>query len=140
MGLLSDSGGISFDQSSILRKQCLCKLCRRKRVMSRTLVGVQDQIPQLLLRALGQRIRELRTEQGYSQEGFADKCGVHRTFMGTIERGESNLSFQNIAKVAATLGVSLSKLFIDLETRAETLTTKSAISLTTRKEKRTLRA
>jgi transcriptional regulator with XRE-family HTH domain len=57
----------------------------------------------------------LRTEQGYSQEGFADKCGVHRTFMGTIERGESNLSFSNIAKVAATLGITLSDLFRDLE-------------------------
>jgi transcriptional regulator with XRE-family HTH domain len=75
----------------------------------------------LLLRALGQRIRELRTEQGFSQEGFADKCGVHRTFMGTIERGESNLSFQNIAKVATTLGVPLSTLFRDLEGRAQML-------------------
>ena len=75
----------------------------------------------LLLRALGQRIRELRTEQGYSQEGFADKCGVHRTFMGTVERGESNLSFQNIAKVATTLGVPLSELFAGLESKAQNL-------------------
>jgi len=74
-----------------------------------------------LLKALGQRIRELRTEQGFSQEGFADKCGVHRTFMGTIERGESNLSFQNIAKVAMTLGVPLSTLFRDLEGKAKIL-------------------
>jgi transcriptional regulator with XRE-family HTH domain len=74
-----------------------------------------------MLKALGQRIRELRTEQGYSQEAFADKCGVHRTFMGTVERGESNLSFQNIAKVATTLGVSLTTLFQDLEGRARSL-------------------
>jgi transcriptional regulator with XRE-family HTH domain len=74
---------------------------------------------------LGQRIRELRTEQGYSQEAFADKCGVHRTFMGTVERGESNLSFQNIAKVARTLGVSLSTLFLDLEGRAQILARQS---------------
>lgn len=67
------------------------------------------------LKALGRRIRELRAEQGYSQEGFADKCGVHRTFMGTVERGESNLSFQNTMKVAATLGITLSELFSDLE-------------------------
>lgn len=39
--------------------------------------------------------------------------------MGTIERGESNLSFQNIAKVATTLGVSLSVLFADLENAAQ---------------------
>ncbi len=42
--------------------------------------------------------------------------------MGTIERGESNLSFQNIVKVAQTLGVSLGGLFADLEGAAEKLT------------------
>jgi transcriptional regulator with XRE-family HTH domain len=71
-----------------------------------------------LLSALGQRIRELRLEKGYSQESFADECGVHRTVMGTVERGESNLSFQNIVRVADTLDVSLSVLFADLESRA----------------------
>jgi len=78
-----------------------------------------------VLRALGQRIRELRMEHGYSQEAFADKCGVHRTFMGTVERGESNLSFQNILKVATTLGITLSALFLDIEGIARTLTAKS---------------
>ena len=80
---------------------------------------MEERLPNLLLKPLGQRIRELRTEQGYSQEAFADKCGVHRTFMGTIERGESNLSFQNIHKVANTLGVTLSNLFLDLERKAQ---------------------
>jgi transcriptional regulator with XRE-family HTH domain len=80
---------------------------------------MEEGLPNLLLKALGRRIRELRTEQGYSQEAFADKCGVHRTFMGTIERGESNLSFQNIHKVAATLGVTLSDLFLNLERKAQ---------------------
>ena len=79
---------------------------------------MEDPFPKLILKALGQRIRELRTEQGYSQEGFADKCGVHRTFMGTIERGESILSFQNILKVATTLGLPLSALFQDIEEKA----------------------
>jgi transcriptional regulator with XRE-family HTH domain len=82
---------------------------------------VSEGYSNLLLRALGQRIRELRTEQGYSQEGFADKCGVHRTFMGTVERGESNLSFQNILKVATALGVTLSSLFMDIEAKAKVL-------------------
>lgn len=102
-------------------KECLCKQCRRKRGGSLKLVDVEERLPGLLLRALGQRIRQLRTEQGYSQEGFADTCGVHRTFMGTIERGESNLSFLNIAKVAATLDVSLSKLFSEIESDAKGL-------------------
>jgi transcriptional regulator with XRE-family HTH domain len=72
-----------------------------------------------LLKALGQRVRELRAKAGYSQEAFADVCGVHRTFMGTIERGESNLSFQNLVKVAGALGVTLSQLLSGVEKKAE---------------------
>jgi transcriptional regulator with XRE-family HTH domain len=82
-----------------------------------------DDALQALLQAFGRRVRELRQAKGYSQEAFADKCGVHRTFMGTIERGESNLSFQNIVKVAETLGVTLSALFADLESTVRTLGT-----------------
>src|ERR1700683_2384440 len=92
--------------------------------------------PNLLLKALGQRIRELRAEQGYSQEAFADKCGVHRTFMGTIERGESNLSFQNIAKVATTLGISLSALFLGLESKAQSSSPRSEGATSIRPKKR----
>ena len=80
---------------------------------------MEERLPNQLLKALGQRIRELRTDRGYSQEAFADKCGVHQTFMGTIERGESNLSFKNILKVTTTLGISLSTLFQKLEDKAE---------------------
>jgi transcriptional regulator with XRE-family HTH domain len=98
---------------------------------------VDEGLSKLLLRALGQRIRELRTEQGHSQEGFADKCGVHRTFMGTIERGESNLSFQNIAKVATTLGVPLSTLFRDLEDRAQNLAARLAGTAVGKPKRRT---
>jgi len=97
---------------------------------------VKDDLPAQLLRALGQRIRELRTEHGYSQEAFADKCGVHRTFMGTVERGESNLSFQNIAKVATTLGVPLSTLFRDLEGKAEILAAPPARTTALKPKKR----
>ena len=114
------------DGASTLFKTCLCKHCIRKHGGFLKLIEVEETLPSLLLRALGQRIRELRTQRGYSQEGFADKCGVHRTFMGTIERGESNLSFQNIVKVATTLGVSLSKLFSELESAAQSLAARSS--------------
>jgi len=77
------------------------------------LLKVQD-----ILKALGQRIRELRLKQGYSQEGFADHCSVHRTLMGTIERGESNLSFSNRVKVSSGLGIAPSKLLSGLEKKA----------------------
>jgi transcriptional regulator with XRE-family HTH domain len=81
-------------------------------------VYVNERDSKLILQALGQRIRELRAKSGYSQEAFADKCGVHRTFMGTIERGESNLSFTNIVKVSTALNITLSTLFSDIEGKA----------------------
>ena len=74
---------------------------------------------QEIVKALGQRIRELRLKEGYSQESFADHCGVHRTFMGTIERGESNLSFSNLVKISHGLGITLSQLLSGLEKRAQ---------------------
>lgn len=69
-----------------------------------------DALSKRVLKVLGLRIRDLRRAQSLSQEDLADKCGVHRTFMGTVERGESNLSFSNILKIASTLGISLSAL------------------------------
>ena len=74
-----------------------------------------------LQKAVGQRVRKLRLQAGYSQEAFADHCGVHRTFMGTIERGETNLSLQNLARIAAGLGITLSKLFSGIERQSATL-------------------
>jgi transcriptional regulator with XRE-family HTH domain len=71
-----------------------------------------------LQKALGNRVRQLRLKRGYSQEQFADQCGVHRTFMGTIERGETNLSFQNLAKVASSLNLTLSTLLSGIERQA----------------------
>jgi transcriptional regulator with XRE-family HTH domain len=59
----------------------------------------------------GARVRQLRNDQGWSQESFADKAGLHRTYVGAIERGEQNISLVNIEKIAATLGVSLAELF-----------------------------
>ena len=59
----------------------------------------------------GVRVRQLRATRGWSQEAFADRCGLHRTYVGSIERGEQNISLVNIEKVAATLGVSLAELF-----------------------------
>jgi transcriptional regulator with XRE-family HTH domain len=59
----------------------------------------------------GARVRQLRGERGWSQEQFADLCGLHRTYIGSIERGEQNISLVNIERLAATLGVSLAELF-----------------------------
>jgi transcriptional regulator with XRE-family HTH domain len=72
-----------------------------------------------ITKALGLRIRDLRKAAGYSQEAFADACGVHRTFMGTMERGGSNVSLMNIVKVAVTLDITLAQLFEGVEAAAK---------------------
>jgi transcriptional regulator with XRE-family HTH domain len=59
----------------------------------------------------GKRIRELRKERGWSQEGFADQAGLDRSYIGGVERGERNVSLENICLLAATLGVPPAELF-----------------------------
>ncbi len=59
----------------------------------------------------GARVRQRRNERGWSQEEVADLCGLHRTYIGAIERVEQNLSLVNIERVATTLAVSLAPLF-----------------------------
>ncbi|MCA8990740.1 MAG: helix-turn-helix transcriptional regulator [Planctomycetaceae bacterium] len=63
-----------------------------------------------ILVRFGRRVRELRTEQGYSQEGFAHACELDRTYIGGIERGERNLALRNIERIAETLGITVSEL------------------------------
>jgi transcriptional regulator with XRE-family HTH domain len=63
------------------------------------------------LAALGIRITALQTDRGWSQEGFADRCGLDRTYIGGIERGERNLAVLNLLRIARTLGVSVGSLF-----------------------------
>ena len=52
---------------------------------------------------------------GASQEGLADLTNLHRTYIGDVERGERNISLNNMSKVAKALGVSLSKLIGETE-------------------------
>lgn len=63
-----------------------------------------------ILERFGQRVRDLRKEQGYSQEGFAAACELDRTYIGGIERGERNVALRNIETIAQTLGITLSEL------------------------------
>lgn len=53
---------------------------------------------------LGVAIRKARTELRISQEGLAFECGLHRTYVGAVERGERNISLDNIVKIAKALG------------------------------------
>jgi transcriptional regulator with XRE-family HTH domain len=58
-----------------------------------------------LQRTVGQNLRRIRRERGLSQEKFADTLGVHRTYMGGLERGERNLTLKSLERIAAVLGI-----------------------------------
>lgn len=66
-----------------------------------------------LRRTLARNLRRLRAERGFSQEALADLAGLHRTYIGSIERSERNISIDNIAKLATAFGVTASKLLED---------------------------
>ncbi|WP_309383987.1 helix-turn-helix domain-containing protein [Cerasicoccus frondis] len=65
------------------------------------------------LRVLGDRIRQERKSQ-WTQEEFAAKSGIDRSYYGTIERGQQNISFLTLCKICAHLGCDVAKLTHDL--------------------------
>ncbi len=64
-----------------------------------------------VLERFGQRIRELRKQKDMTQEQLADKANLHNTYIGTVERGEKNISMINVERVVKALGVSLAEFF-----------------------------
>lgn len=65
--------------------------------------------------SFGRTLRILRVKRNISQDELADRAGVHRTFVGQVERGLRNISLSNIRKLAAGLGVDVVDLFRPLE-------------------------
>ena len=63
-----------------------------------------------MLVRFGGRVRELRRATGLSQEAFADRCGLDRTYISGIERGRRNVSLENLKVLAKALNVTLSRL------------------------------
>jgi transcriptional regulator with XRE-family HTH domain len=63
-----------------------------------------------ILKPLGTRIRELRSKKGLSQEAFADQCGINRSHMGQVERGEINMTIATLHFIAEKLGTNISSL------------------------------
>lgn len=60
-----------------------------------------------LIDTLAGNIRRLRHERGVSQEGLADSCGLHRTYVGSVERGERNVTLSSLELLAKALDVSV---------------------------------
>src|SRR5262245_18037954 len=63
------------------------------------------------LRTRGQRLGERREEPGLTQEDLAELCRPHRTFIGSVERGERNVSILNLRAIAQALRISLAEVF-----------------------------
>jgi transcriptional regulator with XRE-family HTH domain len=64
-----------------------------------------------ILRLFGERLRELRTERGLSQETLAELAGVDRNYIGQIERAERNVALVNIVRIAKALKIEPAEMF-----------------------------
>ncbi len=70
-----------------------------------------------LAKRMGRVVKRLRNAKGLSQEQFASNCGLHRTYVGAIERGEKIITIETANKLAIAFGISLAQLFQELEKR-----------------------
>ena len=61
----------------------------------------------------GSTLRKFRDERGYSQEELAERAGLHRNYIGGVERGERNVALENIVRLAKALSISPRDLFAD---------------------------
>ena len=68
----------------------------------------------------GRAVRQVRKNRGFSQEAFADLCGIDRSYMGCVERGESNLALVNIEKIVRALNMPLSEFFKFVDASSDT--------------------
>ena len=66
-----------------------------------------------IVKVFATNLRKLRTERGYSQEKFAELCGLHRTYISDVECCTRNISIENVQKIADALEVDSYKLFIE---------------------------
>ena len=73
-----------------------------------------------LQRTVGANLRAYRLSQGLSQEAFAELLGVHRPYMGGVERGERNLTLQSLERIAQTIGVEAEELVRKARTGSST--------------------
>ncbi len=89
---------------------CLFNGCRWSWALLHSIAPMPKNSPDIRVR-FGIRVRQLRTERGWSQEELADRAELHRTYIGAIERGEQNISLLNIEKLAATFDIPLAELF-----------------------------
>jgi len=66
-----------------------------------------------IIKVFGNNVKKYRTQKGISQEKFAEKCGLHRTYISAIECYRRSISLENIQRIADALDVETYKLFIE---------------------------
>ena len=66
-----------------------------------------------IIKVFGNNLRKYRNELGLSQEAFAEKCGLHRTYISAIECYRRSISLENIQRIADALGIETFKLFVE---------------------------
>jgi len=74
----------------------------------------QSDQPEVLV-AFGRAVRRLRAARGLSQERLAEEVGIHRTYIGDVERGLRNLGLLHVDRIAAALGTDLAGLMTEVE-------------------------
>ena len=72
-------------------------------------------MPESVVRKVGRRIRELRQKKGWSQEKLAEEAGLHRTYIGQVERGEKSIGVENLVRIARALGVRVAAVFVGVD-------------------------
>lgn len=68
-----------------------------------------------IVRVFGTNMKKYRMQRGLSQEAFAEKCGLHRTYISSIERFQRNVSIENIQRIADALDIETYLLFVEKE-------------------------
>ena len=66
-----------------------------------------------IIKVFGENVRKYRIAMGLSQEDFAEKCGLHRTYISAIERFQRNISIENVQKIADALGMESYRLLME---------------------------
>ena len=83
-------------------------VCRLISIKTDTIYEMEK--PKLLVQ-IGKKISAIRKTRDLSQESLADECNLHRTYIGSVERGERNISIISLKKICDALEVSLADLF-----------------------------
>lgn len=66
-----------------------------------------------IIKVFGTNLKHYRTQLGLSQEKFAERCGLHRTYISDIERFQRSIALENVQRIADALGIETHILFID---------------------------